>query len=269
MTSDAAALAGEIDQRLPDEPRGAGIDAPGRLVDDEDAGRRMISRPTTNFCRLPPESLRGLRIALRPCARRSSATIARGQAPRRVRAATKPRAADLAGRVMGEERVLAQAMGRRRRMAEPLLGHEGGAEPPARVDAVAPDRRGRRCATAPAARRETLAGERREQLALAVAGDAGDADDLARPDRQVDLLQGHAVRIAGGQRQAAHRERLAAGGVRAHAAADLADLAADHQGRDGAGARLARVERRDDPAVAQDGGAVRHRRRTSSSLCEM
>src|SRR3954470_20434629 len=33
----------------------------------------------------------------------------------------------------------------------------------------------------------------------------------------------------------------------------LADLGANHQGRDGAGARLARIKRRDDPAIAQHG----------------
>ena len=41
--------------------------------------------------------------------------------------------------------------------------------------------------------RQALAGERREKLALAVAGDAGDADDLARPGREVDVTQRLAV----------------------------------------------------------------------------
>src|SRR3954463_4152465 len=33
---DPGALDGKIDQRLPDEPRRAGVDPPGRLIDDED-----------------------------------------------------------------------------------------------------------------------------------------------------------------------------------------------------------------------------------------
>ena len=64
-------------------------------------------------------------------------------------------------------------------VAEPLLRHEGGAEPaprgdaaPAATGAVDADRIG-------VARRSALAGQRVEQLVLAVAGDAGDADDLA------------------------------------------------------------------------------------------
>src|SRR3954447_24089720 len=35
---DARARDGKIDQRLADEPRRAGIDPPGRLIDDEDGG---------------------------------------------------------------------------------------------------------------------------------------------------------------------------------------------------------------------------------------
>ena len=42
----------------------------------------------------------------------------------------------------------------------------------------------RRCGSAP--RRLALAGQHLDQLALAVAGNPGDADDLARADRQVD-----------------------------------------------------------------------------------
>ena len=40
MTRTPGALDGKIDQRLPDEACGAGIDPPGRLIDDEDGRAR-------------------------------------------------------------------------------------------------------------------------------------------------------------------------------------------------------------------------------------
>ncbi len=55
----------EVDQRLADQPRRARIDAPGRLVDDEKAGLRIISRPMTNFCRFPPDNFARLWVGLR------------------------------------------------------------------------------------------------------------------------------------------------------------------------------------------------------------
>ena len=71
-----------------------------------------------------------------------------------------------------------QAMGRRRRVAEPFLRHEGGAEPAPRLDAEAadgpPSMRMASCRSA-----QALAGQGGEELALAVAGDAGDAEDFA------------------------------------------------------------------------------------------
>ena len=83
---DRAALAGEIDQRLPDESRGAGIDAPGRLVDDEERRARGSSRGRRRIsagCR-PRACGPADRAPAR--ARRSSATIRSRQAPRRPEA---------------------------------------------------------------------------------------------------------------------------------------------------------------------------------------
>src|SRR5829696_4308837 len=246
---DAGALDRKIDQRLPDEPRRAGIDPPSRLIDDEDGRAADDLAADDEFLQVAARELAGLRIAPRPAHVEARDDPLR-QAPRRSKS-DDAAAGDLARRVMGEDRVLAQAVRRHRGMAEPLLGHEGGAEAPAGVDAVPP---AGAAADRDACRRrgEPLAGDRREQLALAVAGDASDAEDFALPYRQADLLQGPIVRISGRQRQAAHRERLLAGSRRP-TGLHLADLGADHQGRDGAGARLARVERRDDPAVAQHG----------------
>ena len=98
------------------------------------------------------------------------------------------------------------------------------------------------------------AGERLEQLGLAVARHAGDADDLAPPHREADALDAldpervldHEVR---------HLEhRLARPGRRlVHA---QAHLAADHQLGELLGRRLGRGQRRDDLALAHDGHDV-------------
>ena len=99
---------------------------------------------------------------------------------------TKPRAIASPVRVAGEHHVLRQAEAGHGAVADALLRHEGRAEPAAGVDAAPADRLAvdqrscRRAAT------RALAGERGEELLLAVAGDAGDADDLAahaRSDR--------------------------------------------------------------------------------------
>ena len=85
----------------------------------------------------------------------------------------------------GEQRVLRQLHARRGAVAEPLFRHEGGAELAALGDrevagGVAVDD------DVAVARRETLAGQRREQFVLAVAGDAGDAEDFAALDLERD-----------------------------------------------------------------------------------
>ena len=58
------AVLGHFGQRAMDRRRRAGVDAPGRLIDrPASTAICMISRPTRNFCRLPPDSERacGLR----------------------------------------------------------------------------------------------------------------------------------------------------------------------------------------------------------------
>ena len=45
--------------------------------------------------------------------------------------------------------------------------------------------------------RQPFAGQRGEQLVLAVAGDAGDAEDFAALQLERDVLEPHAVRIVG------------------------------------------------------------------------
>ena len=108
----------------------------------------------------------------------------------------KPARLDLAVRVMRDQRILAEAMGRSSGVAEAFLRHEGCAEPPPRLDAGdAPHG-----AAADPDRfrwlRKALAGEDGEEFALAVAGDAGDADDFAGTGRQGRCLGGHSVHAA-------------------------------------------------------------------------
>ena len=58
MTTTRAALGGEVEQRLADRGGRGGVHAPGGLVDHQHARPCRISRPMTNFCRLPPDSAR-------------------------------------------------------------------------------------------------------------------------------------------------------------------------------------------------------------------
>src|SRR3954453_22573843 len=59
---DARALDGEIDQRLADEPSRAGIDPPGRLIDDEDGGAADDLAADDEFLQVAARELPGLRI---------------------------------------------------------------------------------------------------------------------------------------------------------------------------------------------------------------
>ena len=82
---------------------------------------------------------------------------------------------------------------------------------PSRRRAVIESRRriGRRSIDVGIARRERFAGQRREQLVLAVAGDAGDAEDLAAAHLERDAVEPHAVRIVRRAAEIAH-DRAAA-----------------------------------------------------------
>ena len=54
---DRRTVGGEIDQGLTDQRGGAGVDAPGRLIDQQQQRLAVEFSPTTNL-RLPPESER-------------------------------------------------------------------------------------------------------------------------------------------------------------------------------------------------------------------
>ena len=140
-------------------------------------GSRRISRPTMNFCRLPPERLTasGSRLALRT----SKALVVRSTVGERRRPVDEAVLHHAARRVAGEQRVLRQLHARRGAVAEPLLRHEGRAQPPPLGDRQMPDRCRRRSMIVVGIGRRSLARQRGEQFVLAVAGDAGDAEDLA------------------------------------------------------------------------------------------
>ena len=132
---------------------------------------------------------------------------------------------------------------------------------PARARQRAPARP--RSGTSPCARLQ--AGERAEELALPVALDAGEADDLARPRRRGSTSWKRGAAEPVDARAAARRLGRAARLV----GEDLLDRAADDQAQDlvlgdaGGRERAARL------AVAQHGDPVGDRACTSGRRCEM
>ena len=64
MTSTAVPRRGEIDQRLPDGRRRAGIDAPGRLADDQHAGLAQDFAADDEFLQVAAGQADRLGIAL-------------------------------------------------------------------------------------------------------------------------------------------------------------------------------------------------------------
>ena len=64
ITSTAAPRRGEIDQRLANDRGGAGIDAPGRLADDENAGLAQDFAADDEFLQIAAGEADRLRIAL-------------------------------------------------------------------------------------------------------------------------------------------------------------------------------------------------------------
>ena len=69
---DRRAGARQVDQRLADRGRGAGIDAPGRLADDEDAGLAVDLAADDEFLQVAAGERARLRVGRCPCARRNA-----------------------------------------------------------------------------------------------------------------------------------------------------------------------------------------------------
>ena len=105
-----------------------------------------------------------------------------------------------------------------------------------------------------AARRLAQAGERLDELVLAVAGDAGDAEDLARPDVEADALDGLVSAVVRDMQVRDDESRI--GWVRFTAVDDELDVAADHQGREIVLVGFRRNPRAHDLAPSDDGDPV-------------
>ena len=175
------------------------------------AGRRparpgscRISRPTTNFCRLPPDRLSGLRPTLPGVltSKRSIDLARRSGRAAAVRMKPAGRAAACAGRPSGRRSRSASCPAPRHGRCAPRARRQRpeARRPPA---PMRPTGLPSSC-TASAPATSTLARERRQQLVLAVAGDAGDAEDLAAAHLEADVLEVDAERL---RRPAGSRSR--------------------------------------------------------------
>ena len=152
-----------------------------------------------------------------------------------------------------EQRILGELHARGAAVAEPFLRHERGAHAAASIDVE--QARGIAVDDDVAfAARQPLARQRGEQLVLTVAGDAGDAENLAAADLERYVLEPRAVRIVGLERQFVDDETRHRGGVlgRLH----LTDFGADHHPRQRRRGLLPRIAGRDFLAQAQDGRGV-------------
>eukprot|EP01022_Parablepharisma_sp_SALTPOND_P021557 TRINITY_DN427_c2_g1_i1.p1 TRINITY_DN427_c2_g1~~TRINITY_DN427_c2_g1_i1.p1 ORF type:complete len:1458 (+),score=547.10 TRINITY_DN427_c2_g1_i1:21634-26007(+) len=105
-----------------------------------------------------------------------------------------------------------------------------------------------------------LAGERRQQFLLAVAGDAGDTDDLAGTHFALDVLQFGGEQVGLGQRQTIDVQlALVALRIGIALALQAHQFVADHHAREAGAAFIARIAIAGHAAAAHDGGAVAQR----------
>ena len=142
-------------------------------------------------------------------------------------------------------------------VAVALLGHAAQAEHPPPGGAESADR-GAVDADRGLRRDGALARQRQQQLVLAVAGDPGDAEDLAGADLEADALEVDAVRLLARQVQAVDGQaRLT--GLGTFAPDQRAHLRADHQLRHAFRGLDLGVAMAHDLAAAQDGGSGRTR----------
>ena len=127
--------------------------------------------------------------------------------------------------------------------------------PAAAADGGVRDRLAAECDRA--ARDLVQAGQAVDELRLAVAVDAGDADDLARADIERHMIDGVALVQVRQDAQVLHMQDLLAG-VSRRLVDDELHGAADHHVRQLLLVRVAGVDRADALALAQDGHAVGH-----------
>jgi hypothetical protein len=251
------ALVAQVDDGLADQHGRADVDAPRRLRHHHHFRRQRDLAPDDEFLQVAAGKAGGDR--LRAAALDLEALdhpggeLAHRAAPNH---AAPDHAAAGAGDVAGQQRVVGQRQVGHCAAPEPLFRHEtetelapaGGIEPAG----ILPEQ-------ADGARRSTrqLARNRFQQLLLAIAGDPGDADDLAAAQRQLDVFQVGAERIGAGHRQMLDRQQHLAGRARRQLAGR--QLAADHQFGQRARAFLARVGGARHATATQHGGLVAQR----------
>ena len=199
-------------------------------------GAASISRPTMNFCRLPPERL--LAAASGPRAFTLKAVMSALASSRTRANRSHPRGPNVSVRVSNvfwaSESVGTAPRPRRSsgtKCSPARRRWRGVACPTAAPKSVIA------CAGA----RAILARERGHQLGLTVARDPCDADDLARSHFEIDRVERHAERVTLGERETREREgHFAQLGL---AAREPRRLAADHEPRE---ARVGLFGRGDD-----------------------
>ena len=271
MTSTAAPRAREIDQRLADRRGRAGIDAPGRLADDQHAAARAGSRGRRRIsadCRRRGCAASGSRLALRTSKALVTRSTYASVAPRvdeavlhHARSAAWPVSSD----VLATASCAAPSPWPRRSSgtkAAPSRRRSVIAEP---TGGAAVDDDGMLGAPA-----QPFAGQRGEQFVLPVAGDTGDAEDLAAAHLERDVRRAaRRCGSSGASRELVARRAAARRACAPVRALHLADLGADHH----AGQRRARsprADRRSRPPCRRAGSSrCRRARFTSSSLWVM
>src|SRR4051812_17844710 len=249
---DGRPAGGEVEQCLVDRGGGRGVDAPGRLGDDQHVGVLHDLAADDELLQVAAREAGG-RVrdaggadveALHDLAREG----------RDARAADQPAAGEALALPAAEQRVVDERERADGAVAVALLRHVAQAQPAPGRGAEVADR-----AAVEADRvggPGALARQRGQQLALPVAGYAGHAQHLAGAQLEADVPQRYAVRLGGGEREVRDGEADLADAAAAGGAAGLAHLAADHELGQAAGALLARVGAADDAAAAHDGGAV-------------
>ena len=249
------AIVGQIDQRLVDRGRRAGIDAPGRLRRPPARfGLCFTSRPTMNFCRLPPDSERA--SAAGPVVRTSKLLITSPAKPAVLPALIRPLRDSACAHIAGQKGVLAQRHVAHRAVAVAFLRHEAAAE---RAPLARPEPAGRNAVDRDRIRprRQHLAGQGRHQLACPLPA-MPPMPRISPPlTAKLTLLEVGAELLLRLEAEIVHREARPAGGLRLRRVmAGGLQLGADHQLGQMLRGFLARIAMRDHLAQAHDGRAL-------------